>query len=75
MHRKASFITVIATALGAASLGAVELPDIISDNAVLQQNSDARLWGWAESGSKVTVTPSWDGRERTAKADPTTGRW
>ena len=75
MHRKASFITVIATALGAASLGAVELPDIISDNAVLQQNSDARLWGWSEPGSKVTVTPSWDGRERTAKADPTTGRW
>ena len=48
--------------LAAISASAVELPDIISDNAVLQQNTKARLWGWAKPGRKVTVTPSWDGR-------------
>ena len=54
---------------------AVELPDIISDNAVLQQNSDVKLWGWAKPGSAVTVTPSWDGRAYTAQADKNSGRW
>lgn len=54
---------------------AVELPDIISDNAVLQQNSDARLWGWAKPGSTVKITPSWDGKEYSTKAEPETGRW
>lgn len=54
----------------------VELPDIISDNAVLQQNSQAKLWGWAEPGKTVTVTPSWgDGKAYTAKADSKNGRW
>lgn len=54
---------------------AVELPEIISDNAVLQQNTDARLWGWAKPGAKVTVTPSWDGKTYSAVADSKTGRW
>lgn len=55
---------------------AVELPDIISDNAVLQQNSDVKLWGWAKPGRTVTVVPSWsEGEAVTAVADRETGRW
>lgn len=65
----------VAMTLAAMSAHAVELPDIISDNAVLQQNTKARLWGWTKPGRKVTVTPSWDGRKYTAKADSRTGRW
>lgn len=53
----------------------VELPDIVSDNAVLQQNSDARLWGWAKPGSKVKIVTSWNGKSYTADADKKTGRW
>ncbi len=53
----------------------VELPEIISDNAVLQQNSDAKLWGWAKPGSTVKVTPSWDNKSYSAKSDSKTGRW
>lgn len=45
----------------AGSALAVELPDIISDNAVFQQNSMAKLWGWTDPGCTVTVTPSWSG--------------
>lgn len=37
----------------APSLSAVELPEIISDNAVFQQNSDARLWGWSNRAKKL----------------------
>lgn len=48
-------------ALSALTVPALELPDIISPNAVLQQQSDARLWGWTDPGRTVTVTPSWPG--------------
>lgn len=55
--------------------GAVELPDIISDNAVFQQNSEAKLWGWSKPGAEVTVTPSWDKKEYRIKSDAKTGKW
>ena len=37
----------------------VTLPAVISDNLVLQQNSDIKLWGWADAGEKVSVKPDW----------------
>lgn len=58
------------------TLPGVELPEIIGDNAVFQQQSEARLWGWSSPGSTVKVTPSWsDGKSYTAQADDRTGRW
>lgn len=58
------------------ALPGVELPEIIGDNAVFQQQSEARLWGWSKPGSKVKITPSWsDGKSYTAQADNLTGRW
>ncbi|MCC8117498.1 MAG: sialate O-acetylesterase [Bacteroidales bacterium] len=53
---------------------AITLPEIIGDNMVLQQCANARLWGWATPGAKVTVTPQWNGTpyEATAGSD---GRW
>ena len=41
----------------------VKLPNVVGDNMVLQQNTDARLWGWAAPGKKVKVTTSWRGRK------------
>ena len=41
------------------SLAEIKLPAIIADNMVLQQNSNIKLWGWANAGEKVTVTASW----------------
>ena len=37
----------------------VKLPALLSDNMVLQQQSDARFWGWADPGEKVEVQGSW----------------
>lgn len=37
----------------------LRLPQILGDNMVLQQSSDARLWGWAEPLSKIKVKTSW----------------
>lgn len=47
--------------------GKVVLPSILSDNMVLQQQSEVKLWGTATGGSTVTVTPGWCG-SYTAKA-------
>ena len=41
---------------------------------VLQQNSNARIWGKASAGAQITVTPSWDGKAYRCKAD-SDGKW
>ena len=46
----------------------VRLPQFFSDGMVLQQQTQARLWGWAK-GKTVTVTTSWDGKEYKAQTD------
>lgn len=62
----ASVAAMLAT-LGSAAL---ELPEIMSSNAVLQQQTDARLWGKAAPGARVSVTASWaPGEEYSARAD------
>lgn len=44
------------------------------DHMVLQQNTEAAVWGYASPGSTVTVTPSWDGQPYLAKTDEK-GHW
>lgn len=44
------------------------------DHMVLQQNSQAAVFGFATPGANITVTPSWDKASYTAKAD-SKGRW
>ncbi len=39
---------------------AVRLPSIIGSHMVLQQNSEARLWGWCNPGEKITIRTTWD---------------
>ena len=52
----------------------VRLPHLVSDNMVIQQQTDVRLWGWAKPGKKVTATVSWSDQKAEAKADKQ-GRW
>jgi sialate O-acetylesterase len=37
----------------------LRLPSLIGDNMVLQQNSEAKIWGKADPGKKISVAPSW----------------
>lgn len=70
-----SYITALmALGLSATGAQALTLPDIVSDNMMLQQQSEASLWGWAEPGSTVTVAVGWDGRSYSAQA-AADGRW
>ena len=38
----------------------IQLPSILSDNMVLQQNAKVRFWGKARPGEKILVKTSWD---------------
>ena len=59
------------SAVGAESL---RLAKIFSDCMVLQQQTDASIWGWAKPAAKVVVKPSWSSRSYTVKAD-NKGAW
>lgn len=37
----------------------IRLPPIMSSNMVLQQNSQATLWGWADASERFTIICSW----------------
>jgi len=51
----------------------VRLPAIIGDHMVLLRDTDACVWGWADEGEKVTLTPSWSGKPVETVA--TGGKW
>lgn len=47
----------------------VILPNTISSNMVLQQNSNARVWGKASKNAKVSISGSWNNNTITVEAD------
>jgi sialate O-acetylesterase len=51
------------------------LPEIIGDNMMVQQRTNAKLWGWASPGKVVTVTTSWTGKESVKATADNSGRW
>ena len=72
LRRFAMLAALTLTMVGAQAK--VRLPHILGDNMVLQQQSEARLWGWAKAGKTVKVTVSWSDAVYTVKADKN-GRW
>ncbi|MBC8034168.1 MAG: sialate O-acetylesterase [Chitinophagaceae bacterium] len=52
----------------------IRLPALISDHMILQQNSQAILWGWARPGEKITILPSWSKKPVIAVAN-SAGKW
>ena len=52
----------------------IKLPAFFSDNMVLQQQSEAKIWGWATSNTKVKVSTSWDRKVYSFQSDRS-GKW
>lgn len=52
----------------------VKMPAIFGDNMVLQQQTEAAIWGKASPNSTVTLKTSWNGKSYSVKAGPD-GRW
>ena len=67
-------LSAVVAALALGAQAKVRLPHMIGDNMVIQQQTDARLWGWAKPGKTVKVTTSWNSEVATAKADKD-GKW
>jgi sialate O-acetylesterase len=42
------------------ALANVTLPNMFSDNMVLQRNAEVTIWGWANPKEEVKITPSWN---------------
>ena len=61
--KKSFLATVILLAAVQFSYASISLPEIFSDNMVLQQKSDVIFWGWAKSGEKVVIKAGWMDRE------------
>ena len=71
---KKLFISAFLLLTGVTAWGKVTLPEILSDNMVLQQQTKARLWGWTDPSNEVTIRTSWDNQTYTVKADAQ-GKW
>lgn len=71
---KKCFIPLIFACLAVTAGAKVTLGPVISDNMVLQQQTNARIYGKADPGSKITVTPSWNNKAYTTTTDRT-GEW
>lgn len=71
---KKTILTVMLSALAVSASAVIRPASMITDNMVLEQNANARIWGTADPGEKVTVTTSWDGKSYTTQTDRT-GDW
>ena len=47
----------------------VKLPAVFSDNMVLQQNTNAAIWGKASPDKIITVTTSWNNKKYNVRSD------
>lgn len=52
----------------------VQLPSFFSDGMVLQQQTDAKIWGWAKPAAEIKIITSWNKKTYIAKADDK-GSW
>ena len=58
---------------GTVSMAEVKLPAIFSNDMVIQRDTNAPVWGWADAGEKVTVTGSWGKKAEAVTAK--NGKW
>ena len=71
---KKIFVMCMLLCAAAAMQAKVDLPPIFADNMVLQQQSDAAIWGKAAPGAKVVITTTWAKGKTTVQAGED-GKW
>lgn len=74
MKTKKWMVSACLLLMQAGAWGKVVLPDIVSDNMVLQQQTEACLWGKADANAEVSVRPSWNREVYKVTADAE-GKW
>ncbi len=74
MKRAGILIMLVISLLGCQRTpSGLELPALIGDNMILQQKTDAKIWGKANPGHKINVIASWDARAQTKSGKD--GKW
>ena len=66
------FLTLFLGLLHQVTLAEIKLPFLFTEGAVLQQQTGAPIWGWAEAGQEVTV--AFQGKNEHCEADEN-GYW
>lgn len=61
-------------ACGFSAAGTIKPAAIFGDRMVLQQQTTAAIWGWAEPGENITISNGWSTDKISGKADAA-GKW
>ena len=67
--KKTLLLLVLLLSAAALYAGGLRTAHIFSDGMVLQRETDAPLWGWADPGATVSVRASWMKNARSCRAD------
>lgn len=70
-----AIVFFIVSAVSFSVKAALQLPAIIGDSMVLQQQTKAPIWGWANRGEKITVKGSWPGAAPATTTAGSDGKW
>ncbi len=68
------FIWFLIASCGRGVIADVRLPAVLSDHMVLQQNSSAPIWGWADPGETIRIETTWQA-DPVSTAANANGRW
>lgn len=72
--RRFVLTTIVFLAVIGVGKSNISIPEIFSDNMVLQQKSDVIIWGWAKTGEKVVIRGDWMDSDSTTMGD-VQGTW
>ncbi|MGL5620664.1 MAG: sialate O-acetylesterase [Tannerellaceae bacterium] len=57
------------------SFAQINLPSVFTDHMVLQQNSEAAIWGWGNASETVRIVGSWNTADTIAVKVDNAGKW
>jgi sialate O-acetylesterase len=72
--RRIYFFTILICCISFSIKAKVVLPNIFSDNAVLQQSASVRIWGNANPNANIIIKSSWSKKNIIVKSDAS-GKW
>ncbi|MEN9908070.1 MAG: hypothetical protein RLZZ540_1219 [Bacteroidota bacterium] len=73
-NSKYTFIAIAMLLVTIQMNAAIKLPALFSDNMMLQQKSNAPIWGWADKNQTIKIKTSWYTKTYEVKADKE-GKW
>lgn len=69
MNKKISFLLLTLFLSTLSTSAKIKLPAIFSDNMVLQQQTNSKVWGVATANKTVKITTSWNNKGYSTKSD------